>query len=190
MKTYIAGPMTGKDDWNFPAFHAAAKELRARGDLVVNPAELDEADEVLPGERPWDWYLRRDLKEMLQCDAVYALEGWEESKGAQLEIYVANELGIPVEFQVETLPNILQEANYVVHGQRRNEYGHPIDNHQRTANLWATYLRISITPVDVCFLNILQKISRGMNKLTRDTLVDIAGYAANIEMIQKKRGHL
>ena len=40
MRIYIAGPMTGKKDHNFPAFEAAAKRLRDKGHFVINPAEL------------------------------------------------------------------------------------------------------------------------------------------------------
>lgn len=43
--TYLAGPMTGLPDLNFPTFHARAAELRALGHEVVNPAELAGDDE-------------------------------------------------------------------------------------------------------------------------------------------------
>lgn len=36
---YLCGPMTGLPEYNYPAFHAAAAELRAQGWRVVNPAE-------------------------------------------------------------------------------------------------------------------------------------------------------
>lgn len=86
--------------------------------------------------------------------------------------------------------SILSEAAAVVDGPRQREYGSPELNHQRTADLWTTYLRgkcgleYNLTSEDVCFLNILQKVSRGINGITRDTLIDIAGYARNIEIIQ------
>jgi hypothetical protein len=80
--------------------------------------------------------------------------------------------------------NILHDADVAVSGNRRNDYGTPTENHSRTAKLWSVWLKRDITPEDVCMLNILQKVSRGMNKITRDTLVDIAGYARNIELVQ------
>lgn len=86
-----------------------------------------------------------------------------------------------------TRETILEEGQRIVHGARQNDYGHPLDNHSRTAGLYAAYLGIPITAEQVCFLNILQKISREMNRPTRDNLVDIAGYAANVEMIQSER---
>ena len=54
---YIAGPMRGYPDHNFPAFRAAAAALRRAGYGVVNPAELHSG--VL--DLPWSEYLRRDL---------------------------------------------------------------------------------------------------------------------------------
>lgn len=89
--------------------------------------------------------------------------------------------------------SILEEAQRVVDGPRQQDYGTPVENHQRTADLWTAYLHgkygipFEVSAEDVCFLNILQKVSRGINGLTRDTLVDIAGYARNIELIQDAR---
>ena len=80
---------------------------------------------------------------------------------------------------------ILDTAKRVTAQDRGLDYGHPSINHKRTANFWSTYLDRDITPEDVCMMNILQKVSRGMNTLTEDTLVDIAGYARNIEMISE-----
>ena len=38
---YIAGPMTGYAELNYPAFHSAAETLRRMGFEVVSPAELN-----------------------------------------------------------------------------------------------------------------------------------------------------
>ena len=40
-RLYLAGPMTGIEDLNFPAFHAEAARLRALGYTVINPAEIN-----------------------------------------------------------------------------------------------------------------------------------------------------
>jgi hypothetical protein len=98
-RVYVAGPMSGLPGWNFPAFHAAAARLRAQGFDVVNPAELDEQDDAPLGSKPWAFYLRRDIPELLACDAIALLPGWENSKGARLELHIATELG----FEVVTL---------------------------------------------------------------------------------------
>lgn len=94
---YIAGPMTGYDEWNHPAFHAMAKQLRDAGNTVINPAELHEAS----SEVPWDRYLRRDLTELVKCSSVVLLPGWRGSRGAQLEHHVAQALGMEITYPRE-----------------------------------------------------------------------------------------
>ena len=87
------------------------------------------------------------------------------------------------------MKSILEEAPEIVHGDRNRDYGHPLDNHGLTAQLWSAYTGSDITAEDVCFINIQQKISRMRTSgtITRDGLVDIAGYAANIEMLMDER---
>ena len=84
---------------------------------------------------------------------------------------------------------ILEEAQRIVHGARRETHGHPLDNHSRTAALWTAFLGHPVTAEDVCWMNILQKASRtkASGIITRDSLVDTAGYAANIEILKDER---
>ena len=80
---------------------------------------------------------------------------------------------------VETTESILDKAAAACTGARQSDYGTPLVNHSRTAKLFTAYLGIEVDANMVCDLNILQKISRGMNEVTEDTCVDIAGYAWN-----------
>jgi hypothetical protein len=91
---YISGPMTGIPEFNFPAFNAAAERLRAEGHAVVNPAELDVQDAGKAME--WADYLRRDIKALMDCKAIALLPGWDKSRGATLEHYIATKLGMRV----------------------------------------------------------------------------------------------
>lgn len=79
--------------------------------------------------------------------------------------------------------SILAAAHHAVHGDRRADYGSPADNHARTALLWSAYLGVTVSATDVCMLNILQKVSRQRHACKRDNLVDIAGYAANADLL-------
>jgi len=88
---YLAGPMTGLPQFNYPAFVATAQQMRRAGFTVVSPT-----DNGLPASAPWDRHMRRDLRLMLDCQGVALLPGWEASKGAQLEHHVATALGMPV----------------------------------------------------------------------------------------------
>lgn len=97
MKIYLAGPMAGYKDFNFPLFHRAADKLRAQGHTVFSPAEDDEAqyggdaNKSSTGD-PQDanrqgFNIRKsyfnDLKNIcLEAEAVAFLPGWEESSGA------------------------------------------------------------------------------------------------------------
>lgn len=81
----------------------------------------------------------------------------------------------------------LEEARAAVEGPRRTTYGHPLDNHSRTAAMWSAFLGIPITPEQVCWLNILQKASRNVNADHRDNVVDVIGYAANIDILKAER---
>jgi hypothetical protein len=83
-RAYICGPMTGLPEHNYPAFHAAAKQLRAQGYDVVSPAELDHGD-----DKCWEDYLRRDIKGMMDCDTIAVLPGSDNSKGATFERMIA-----------------------------------------------------------------------------------------------------
>ena len=88
---YLAGPMSGLPNFNHDAFNAAARALRATGAQVCNPAENG-----LPANAPWEQHMRRDLRAMLLCDLIVLLPGWENSRGANLEVQIARALGIKI----------------------------------------------------------------------------------------------
>ena len=90
-RVYVSGPMTGLPDLNFPAFNAAAKMLRDLGHTVFNPAEVGE----VPGLQ-WADYMRKDIRLLMECDTIWMLPGWLQSRGARLELYIAAELGMEV----------------------------------------------------------------------------------------------
>lgn len=89
-RIYLAGPMTGLPDYNYPAFNAEAARLRAIGYHVENPAENE-----APPCGTWEGYMRSAVRQMLTCDAVALLPGWLASRGVRVEHQLATELGIP-----------------------------------------------------------------------------------------------
>jgi len=90
---YLAGPMSGYPEFNYPAFNAKAAELRGLGFTVCNPAENG-----LGADASWDEHMRADLAMLLQCDAIYLLPGWSKSRGATLEHAIALELGMAITY--------------------------------------------------------------------------------------------
>lgn len=93
IRVYIAGPMTGMPGFNFSAFKAAADQLRAHGYHAVSPHEGAHNNDLT---QTWDYYLREDIKLLVDCDGVALLPGWGKSKGARLEQYIAKKLGMRV----------------------------------------------------------------------------------------------
>lgn len=113
MKVYVAGPMRGIPEFNFPAFHAAADRLQADGHIVFNPAARDNekhgtdiskgnisgCEELAAKEHGFN--LREALGADLawicaEAEAIALLPGWENSKGAQAEHATARALGLEI----------------------------------------------------------------------------------------------
>ena len=92
-KVYIAGPMSGLPELNFPAFHAEAAYLRAMGEEVINPAEI-----VTDPAAKWEACMRADIAQLVTCDCAHFLPGWEKSRGASLEFLIASQLGLEIRF--------------------------------------------------------------------------------------------
>lgn len=109
MKIYIAGPMTGYPEYNFPAFDEAAAHLRSLGHEVFSPADNDRENGFdatgLEGHEAEQqgFNLRRALKQDLSwicdhADALAVLHGWHRSKGALTETALATALGLDFAF--------------------------------------------------------------------------------------------
>jgi hypothetical protein len=112
LRIYVAGPMRGIEHFNFPAFDAAAEQLRALGHEVFNPADHDRAqhgDDVFDSpsgdlddiaERGFDLRAALAADTAWICehaDGVALLPGWENSKGASAEAALGRALGLLVE---------------------------------------------------------------------------------------------
>ena len=83
--------MTGLPELNFPAFHAAAFRIREMGHVAINPAEINPDTSM-----SWQQCMRTDIAELVKCDAIHMLDGWEKSKGATLEAHIAERLELEV----------------------------------------------------------------------------------------------
>lgn len=115
MKVYIAGPIAGYHNGNQEGFAKAVEYQRSLGNYPVNPHD------VLPHEHPGSncpvgpkagqtadgsdpehtapCFMRTDMKALLGCDAIYMLNGWEQSSGARTEFEVARAAGLWITYQ-------------------------------------------------------------------------------------------
>lgn len=116
MKIYLAGPMRGYPNFNFPAFEKAAAFLRAKGHTVFSPAERDKirhggvdisADNPTGDEAVAKAKFGFNLRDALaddtawickEADGIAMLPGWRQSKGAVAEEALAEALGLGVMF--------------------------------------------------------------------------------------------
>jgi hypothetical protein len=110
---YIAGPMRGVEDFNFPAFDRQAKVLRDQGWIVINPAEIDRELGSPPSDPmrydPTESYedqefmrdaLKRDIAVICdECTAMYMMAKWEISRGAKTEWHLAKALGLDIYYE-------------------------------------------------------------------------------------------
>ena len=77
-------------------FASVAKAMKRIGVEPVNPLEngLSEHD-------TWEAHMLKDIADLLQCKAIYMLQGWQESKGACIEHYIATKIGMPIMYEIE-----------------------------------------------------------------------------------------
>ena len=104
---YIAGPMRGIPQFNFPSFDNARERLRSAGWEVICPAERDRANGFDPvglngREDPHQFgadlqsVLEQSFRDVLAAEAVALLPGWARSEGARAEALVAHLSGRPL----------------------------------------------------------------------------------------------
>lgn len=118
---------------------------------------------------------------LISMDADGWVPGWAPK--------LAKSLGMDV--------SILLEAEEITNGQRQKDYGDALTNHERIAALWSAWMKFdkdqrfglspNMLPEDVAALMILMKIARLQASATRDSLVDIAGYANVLDKMAHQR---
>lgn len=85
MKVYISLPITG-----FPLdivknrAEQYKEELQANGHEVITPFDVCD----IP-DKPYSFYMGKDIEALINCDAIYLAPGWHGSKGCTAEYEVA-----------------------------------------------------------------------------------------------------
>lgn len=94
MKIYISGKITGVENEAPLLFEKAQVFLENLGHEIINPLKIKHVHDL-----SWSSFMKADLKEMLDCDAIYMLKGWQDSKGACIERRLADELGMQIMYE-------------------------------------------------------------------------------------------
>lgn len=89
MKVYISGKISDLPTEQVKAkFAQAEAQVISYGHTPVNP--LKNGLEI---SEHWNKHLAADIALLLECDAIYLLTDWEDSKGARIENHIAEEMG-------------------------------------------------------------------------------------------------
>jgi hypothetical protein len=129
MIVFISGPMTGIENNNIRAFDQAERDINQAFKKqpylkVINPVKIakkvqdsfNEVNQILARyhssykkiEPSWADYMRMDIVYLCQCTHVLFLEGYQDSKGSVMEMYIAKKLNIQC---VETIEELRTACN-------------------------------------------------------------------------------
>lgn len=203
---YVLGPMSGYPGNNAAEFKRTAAALRALGHEVVCPVELDEDDGVDlsrdPSEGEYVRLLARDVEKIGGMvardglDGAVALDGWEESRGAALEVMALKTLGRPIYRLVgdtlepatpdrhpgsERFHRILRDLGHL-HDRKQRDYGRADDPfaNVRAATEWGVpeWVGAMIRATDkVRRLQTFAQRGTLANEGVEDAFMDLAVYA-------------
>jgi hypothetical protein len=101
-RVYIAGPMKGIPDLNYPKFMKMTAAGRGCHWDIQNPAGLGskrgvlDEDFSLASRHPQvqGMVIISGLSLLATCSTMVLLDGWEESNGSLIELMLANRIGI------------------------------------------------------------------------------------------------
>jgi hypothetical protein len=162
---YVAGPMRGKVDHNYPTFHAVTENLRRQGFIVKNPAENFDGDQ----SHELSEYMELDLQMVMDTEGIVLLPGWRDSELGRIEAAMAKALehkfyeatlvdetdasyGVdpfsPDSWIITPIPTptstdnrgIDGEARSLVFGARNATYGSPALDFTVIGRIWAAIL--------------------------------------------------
>ena len=103
-RIYISIPISGHDLEEVKAKVGYARE-RLLCDVFGFKKEWNRPDVITPfdvcpePDKPYSYYMGKDIEALLECDAIYLCEGWQNSKGCMAEFEVARIYGKEIMFE-------------------------------------------------------------------------------------------
>lgn len=85
MKIYISLPITGHDIEEVKDRATnLKKQLTSEWNEIITPFDVCQEK-----DKPYSYYMGRDIEALLECDAIFMAEGWQSSRGCNLEYNAA-----------------------------------------------------------------------------------------------------
>jgi hypothetical protein len=101
LRYYLSGAISRQSDFK-AYFKRYEDELRHWGiNDIFNPAAVD-----WPKDVKWETCMKYDIKNLMDCDVLVLLPNWSLSRGVQVELYIAEKLGI----RIVEICDLLKEA--------------------------------------------------------------------------------
>lgn len=90
-RLYISLPITGR-----PIESAKEQAMYAKS-LFKDEYDVITPFEIIPEQnKPYSYYMGKDIEELLKCDAIYMCPGWIQSKGCNAEFQIAKIYGLEI----------------------------------------------------------------------------------------------
>lgn len=199
LRVYISGPISSggrrTDPEAIDAYckvaAAEAQRLITWGYSILWPHGTVWMERLTGVRNDHDRWVENDIPWVLQAEAVLRIAG--DSAGADAECEAARKAGIPVFDSVEELLEGIDDspalkAHALVNGARQKNYGHPIDDFSRTAQMWSALFGVEVTAEHVALAMACVKISRLVQTPDHyDSIVDLAGYGETLHKVVKER---
>lgn len=106
MKVYLSGKISGLD---YSIVESLFGEAEAKiKDLGLTP--VSPLNNGLHRSATWAEHMTRDIEMLFGCEAIYLLPNWESSKGARIEKYIAEEMGLLIISDDSLIVSVVDEA--------------------------------------------------------------------------------
>ena len=94
-RVYISLPISHYDLEERREYAQRVEDMLSHFYSVVNPLKNG-----LPEDADWKVHMRKDIQDLLTCDAIFMCNGWEMSSGCKLEFDVATSCGLEVLYEI------------------------------------------------------------------------------------------